>query len=1560
MYDKYILYVYTCLVLKKSELTDDELRCVFGGRCDVHVQLSRDWLLRFLSRCRSSYEKRLTTSTEPSPIAVIDELCTLRTERGSLITIDGAHRVVQIEYVADPVPPAATNDETRLGETLIVFSDVAFTTETADSRPRPCLVLSQKSGPGHTLGAYVEWHARYTVTQCDVRGLKVGPGRIYVGDGLALYGLVASWRTNACLTFDDTCSEELVRTLCALVLGDRSLGKDFRLNCLTSSETNIFDLRDIRPAEAPDFTELSEFWRESANTDKFVSESVSFDSRTVTVPLRDAVLLPVAFSILAENETVIALRHLLRDWVIVIPKKAAALSVHPTAKGSSPTPYCHLTEWFPSGYSLLTVNRGIPGVPDLMVYCDTGEGPRRTGAAGGTTTLVYADSPTLRVIRNESSGLFLSESGSYAFDQAVCLNPEAMTVLSPGVLRFTGCVCLMYAFKIFRELCQCAPGREPAQMSFDLSLTLREAETLLLSYLSLSEAFVASDRCLYRFSVRSPSALSDLRRLVAANPRVRRLAGLSPVARGEGVMREDLERELLLTRCERPSEATRKGDVPQTEKESHETFAPRGVTVTPTDRNDRSVRTGHSVLFGRGGRVDSRFKIVTVGIRTLSLLDLKILRVCGVCRSKHGRSRVALTIPNTTGLLLEPRNSAPTLLSDDGLDSARDASRGAPERDRGRCFFQLNYSPRGRPATETAASVHGDTLEVSKVELAIRSDKARGYEDRKLISVVEMCRRKAKESPFVVAADEPPVEEPECSAPLYRRAWLRRSVPEDMPAETDRVIGDGEFFPRVEIANEVAESEESDGDTLSRPLPEYKLNLTVNSSPSAYSVIRADRSPGERGSVYEACLDEAVLLGHCARVCGTRGAQKNMDVSACLSWFYRSVHPCVTDMQVDDLMLDYEFTLYGRGELSPVYALLSHLADSCRLAVCPLEELRVITLTRHRGASVWTRGTDALFRSQRSRVNTVGAFLCAQDHRLSPLLSRCCDPTPLRESELPPRGGKLLPRGDEEELLLRAYVATMGPVFVFERVPRSTIRVRTSLGEWSFLRLVRGPPDSKRHPGITVVDGYVIAHAAESPLFYLSGGAPLVQKLESVAVVVESSSMYRTDTSKKDDIRWPEPDIIEAQSRIKCKNKTDVLSQMFMRRGPRDPLDGHNVSRDSWVTAVGARWSFTKAHRGESDEWEAEYPVSESLTWIGTRTASNPTVKWSCDPPPASFRERVTLGRLECDGAAAGRRKNPDIWRGFDALCSRVLTSPDETTWSRGLCKVTNKGLSTFCYDTMTFMASLISIVEPGEWCAARLRDGESDATRTEPSRRDGIVFHTEVCGATEFIAALASRMLSAAVHEDVEIRCGRPGLCTYIQQALVWFAGAAGPFRSRDVTVYVPEADDRCPWETWTHTLPGDSLDVLASSETGYLVSCETPTGAERDYLVARLSKSEGTILVKSHGNVVLHSSPTTLSLSVAQGKAGVHATVQIPEAEVDVASDPETDEKVTRVHLSGDRSLSAFCELHGVPRGIRGPELWPKPLPWSKRSPEIFCRKLSGLKFRWESGIAPGSTCA
>lgn len=93
------------------------------------------------------------------------------------------------------------------------------------------------------------------------------------------------------------------------------------------------------------------------------------------------------------------------------------------------------------------------------------------------------------------------------------------------------------------------------------------------------------------------------------------------------------------------------------------------------------------------------------------------------------------------------------------------------------------------------------------------------------------------------------------------------------------------------MANDFDSSRINEDEMMTSPLTDHAL-------------VRADRSVGECGSVYEACLNEAILLGHSARVSATAGAKRNFDVSVCLTCFYRSVYHCVPDMKAGDMMLD--------------------------------------------------------------------------------------------------------------------------------------------------------------------------------------------------------------------------------------------------------------------------------------------------------------------------------------------------------------------------------------------------------------------------------------------------------------------------------------------------------------------------------------------------------------------------------------------------------------------------------------------------------------------------------
>ncbi|KAK2814225.1 hypothetical protein Q5P01_000672 [Channa striata] len=166
--------------------------------------------------------------------------------------------------------------------------------------------------------------ARFDVVRRDIRGADASSTRVYTGDGLSLYECVSSWKTDTCLVFDQGCRGEIPRTLCALAMGDERLGVDFTLRCVLPDGGEDLDLRDLVPLDpgplskrrAPPVAELPsgpEAGARGANAPTGTRLSPGFHA------LREMIRLPSAFSVLAENENVLVLRHLLRDAVAIAP-----------------------------------------------------------------------------------------------------------------------------------------------------------------------------------------------------------------------------------------------------------------------------------------------------------------------------------------------------------------------------------------------------------------------------------------------------------------------------------------------------------------------------------------------------------------------------------------------------------------------------------------------------------------------------------------------------------------------------------------------------------------------------------------------------------------------------------------------------------------------------------------------------------------------------------------------------------------------------------------------------------------------------------------------------------------------------------------------------------------------------------------------------------------------------------------------------------------------------------------------------------------------------------------
>lgn len=1535
--DKYIMYVYTCLRRDRVQLTDDEVSQMFGPNVTIFAELDPIWFTRFLGRCVALYQVYAAKHLSPSSSLLSDEGTMLyKANTGPLTstTIDGYGRIVRITRMLDgrdgerELPSA---ELARFETEMIVFENAVFTKRS--SRVALALMVWQESSRlHHDPSAGVYWEHWFTVKDKDIRGLDMDTDFVYTSDGALLYTMARSWKAAVCLTFDRSCRTDTILTVCALAMGDPELGGEFKLRCNLPDDGRAVDLRDVRPLRPAGGSPPETRRRHNPDQD----DSDTCVDRGLTC-LAEMIKVPAGFSIVAENDTVMILRHILRDAIVVVPKAAAVVRLDSIADcHDTIVPSGCLTEWFACDYSSFVVNRGIDGVPPLVLSAGGNTAAATSACTGGARPKVA----TLRVLpaKHYNRAIpILHEPQSYMFDRAVCLLPGLMAIVAPNALDVPSCIAVMYCALTFRALMTLTDSertKDPIALVFARPADLTEADVIMATYMSLSNSFAMPSASTVQVSVDSPGSLVRLREKLVSNPR--------PVARTPAIHVSDAERTMtaevegVLLDMQQPLYYP--DEVKRAEIEMDSPCTTAGATITRhTPRCGQDlVPTGHCVLFGHGAEGDKCFERWTIGLRSLGLFSIKILRACGLFDRKHGTARATLLIPNTRGVIPAPKwLGESTSLSDDMDDVDRSggtrASR-APPVDQ-TCFFQLNYSPPTPADRGMRADVDGAEVRMSPIEQAVCSAKARGYEEQRLARLFRSTRAKHERCLFDVETEQ-------CAPPgcqLEKRSWLVSATGRASGRRGASKIGDGEFFPSIDVASDSTVDIIGDEESLASPLAEYKLNLSRKPRPGHHAMGRADRSVGECGCAYEACLDEAVLLGHGIRVTDTKGAKKNFDVSACLTSFYRAVHPCVPDMKVGDMMLDYEFAVHGRGLLHPVYALLSHLAQSCRLQSFP--SCRLITLSRHRAASAWTRGTDATT-SHTSRANIVGALLCAQDPRLSILLARCCNITPLFPKEFY-AGSGLLSRGDEEELLLEAYARTLGPAYVFEPVT-SPSRAVTSLGEWRFLRLRTTSEDTKRFPGVAAVDGYTVAFASESPLFYLAGEGPLVQRLESVAVIVDSSSRYRTDVLKNETPDWPDPDAV--QDPIRCKPRHTVLAEMFMRVGKRDPLETASVDRGSWSALTRARWTFSKGcSLGGATDWENEYPVSQSLCDMGPRKTGSVSIRWLCGAPPDGFSvtgDHEDFGRVELYRDAA-RSKDPLIWRGFDILCSRVLTCPTEKMWSTGLCLVKNHGLDAVAESSRAPAARLIVIVAPNEWHAR---------PATEQQREKGVdraVFsETQVSSAAELIRALAGAMLSGSVHEDIEIRCCRTGVYSYIQRALVWLARAAGPFRSRAVTVFTPEA---AAAEPWTHALPA-GLDVLKSSKKKYIVSC-TPDCSKKEDVSVMIADAEAVIKVNGFGNLVLHANRRSVRLSREQREAGVHVIAETAYGEC-TPVDTSYHHSDT-VYIYSKCSLKRFCESHAVPKGIRGPEVWTRPLPWSKAKPANFCFKVSELKYRWESGI-------
>lgn len=165
---------------------------------------------------------------------------------------------------------------------------------------------------------------------------------------------------------------------------------------------------------------------------------------------------------------------------------------------------------------------------------------------------------------------------------------------------------------------------------------------------------------------------------------------------------------------------------------------------------------------------------MTVGVHTLGLVNIKILRACGVFHKKHGSGRAVLHIPRTKGVVPTPKwLGEDTVLSDNlcVIELNASCAEGLPALliEQMGFFFQINYFPSSLCDRERRNASDGLQVQMSRIEQAICSNTARGYEEKRLVRLFKYARAKYEQCLF-------DVETKECNGPsachLEMQSWL--------------------------------------------------------------------------------------------------------------------------------------------------------------------------------------------------------------------------------------------------------------------------------------------------------------------------------------------------------------------------------------------------------------------------------------------------------------------------------------------------------------------------------------------------------------------------------------------------------------------------------------------------------------------------------------------------------------------------------------------------------------------------------------------------------------------
>lgn len=247
-------------------------------------------------------------------------------------------------------------------------------------------------------------------------------------------------------------------------MGDCKLGIEFKVKCILPDRGKGLDLRDLDPLEPGSTLRgicgRAPWENEPLLTDRHLNHLLDHCDRggdsngeeEGLVSLRDMSRLPSGFSVLTENETVVVLRHILRDTVVILPKIGAGITneiggAAQLKNSESAAPNTYLTEWFPCEYSLLRLERGLPGIPPILALFSPAAEEEEDGCCKQKNRA--GDVSTLHVLRSSKYHKVLASrfrSSSHLFNQSVCLLPWTMDIVAPQTLRFPGCVAIMYAY----------------------------------------------------------------------------------------------------------------------------------------------------------------------------------------------------------------------------------------------------------------------------------------------------------------------------------------------------------------------------------------------------------------------------------------------------------------------------------------------------------------------------------------------------------------------------------------------------------------------------------------------------------------------------------------------------------------------------------------------------------------------------------------------------------------------------------------------------------------------------------------------------------------------------------------------------------------------------------------------------------------------------------------------------------------------------------------------------------------------------------------------------------